>query len=440
MFKSRKHEALSIGSVLFRGNLPPRAEEFEYLKGLGVSMERDQVNGAHWGLKLRHPQWGEAKMMCMRDIPAPPREQIDFTVGMSETEREEARAGRMTVSVCTEPVTKNVLHDRKNLLRYLGAVMGSDGAVAVDHSSWRFWSRAALDEELVHGADLDISSLYCVHAVCDDESTESEGDERPRVKWLHTHGLDHIGAFDFDILDASPEAIDSIEDVLRSIAFAVAEGELGRDTASFTVGYDALAVRMVPAAEFQRRAPAAERALRDATDHVENRSVVCEPVKGLLARLTKGVRASEFFKKWDGRDMPLRFSETATEMMAMRARGTLEVLRSAAEEFKELELPLMVKMGYEADMGDGRGEHLWFSVHSIGTETLDCTLENEPFNISTMKRGDRGEHPIERLTDWMVMTPAGNITPRSLWAARVLRSHWEEIMELHRQARDGDKT
>jgi hypothetical protein len=56
-------------------------------------------------------------------------------------------------------------------------------------------------------------------------------------------------------------------------------------------------------------------------------------------------------------------------------------------------------------------------------------LLNDPFDIAEMKAGERRTRPMERLTDWSLVTPVGDLTPRSLEIARTLREHRPEILE-----------
>src|SRR5215218_2735955 len=180
----RNKAATCAGSVLFRGSFAPRAEEFAHLARAGgfVIATQQPSPAAHWALRLRHPKLGEADVVCLRDCPRPPRQLIDFDPMLTREEREQAYLGESTVSVLVEGQREDVLHDRKTLLRFLRAVMGDDGMVAVDHTAQRFWPREALDDELCHDADLDIESLYTLHAITSDEDEE-------RVVWLHSHGL-----------------------------------------------------------------------------------------------------------------------------------------------------------------------------------------------------------------------------------------------------------
>lgn len=75
---------------------------------------------------------------------------------------------------------------------------------------------------------------------------------------------------------------------------------------------------------------------------------------------------------------------------------------------------------------EGSKEHLWFEAHAIGDDTIDATLENKPFAVD-LTPGERAERPLDLLTDWVLMTPAGSVTPRSMSAARSLREHADEV-------------
>jgi hypothetical protein len=64
-------------------------------------------------------------------------------------------------------------------------------------------------------------------------------------------------------------------------------------------------------------------------------------------------------------------------------------------------------------------------VHHVGGSDVDCTLINQPFHVSKMKKGDRSRQPLAMLTDWSIMTPFGAINPRSQASARFIREHPE---------------
>src|SRR5687767_6514011 len=248
MFNWRNRAVDLVGSVFFRGSIPPRAADFEFLTSNGVRIEEvDPANAnLNWCLRAAHDTWGEAEIFCPRDMPRPPRALIDFEASLTSDEKETAAAGESPVLVRVKGSKQDVLRDRKSLLRYLAAVMADDGCVAIDHTSQRMWSRGALDDELAHAADVDIVALYTLHIVGSEETEQAE--------WLHTHGLAGLGFFDFDILNPSDALGDTAADALRAIAFAIVEGEVTKSTPRWKLAYPKGDVRFVDVAEFNRRA------------------------------------------------------------------------------------------------------------------------------------------------------------------------------------------
>jgi hypothetical protein len=89
-----------------------------------------------------------------------------------------------------------------------------------------------------------------------------------------------------------------------------------------------------------------------------------------------------------------------------------------------------VKLGLRVDGGvEDEREHLWFRVHGFQPDAVDATLVNAPFHIARLKQDDRGIHPLELLSDWVVFTPAGRIDPRQTRTLREIRDHLPELRE-----------
>src|SRR5262245_21574527 len=263
MFKIFQKNFPGIGSVYYRGNLQPRPEEYSFLQKQGFEVSRGpEAPNAHWVLRLKHAKLGEAEVVALRDFKPPPRQVLEYTINLSEREMAEAGAAGTGVTLRVPATRNNMLRDRKRFLYFLRAVMADDGVVAADHASQLFWSPAALKDETAHGADVDISALYCLHAVTPDGGGEPY--------WLHSHGLAEIGATDFDIIRPSPD-FHTVggADPLRALAFAITEGHLAPGGGPFDLLAPKGSVRLVAAAQFDRSAPADERALRDAEGHLE---------------------------------------------------------------------------------------------------------------------------------------------------------------------------
>lgn len=436
MFNLFKKDTPSVGSVLYRGNLHPRPEEYSFLERSGIKIRPGKAGAeAHWSLHLEHADWGTADLIALKDAPAPPRTMIEYSFSLTPAEKAEASAGGHIVTLHAPAARKNVLRDRKNFLRFARAVMADDGLVVIDHVTQILWSRAMLDDELVHDADLDIEGVYCLHAVTPDEDPE-------RVQWLHTHGLAELGAFDFDILNPADELFAGAIDGIRALAFAVVEGELQRSTPRFTLARPGGDIRMVPVEEFNKKAPPGQRMLRDAGDTVHNppgppRAVVCDPVGLVGGLLGAQVRMSRFLSRPLQENSVFAFSNAASDLMAERARATIGVFQRLRQEFADLDLPALVKLGIVVDGGGPSDkEHLWFQVHGVTRTEIDGTLVNQPFGVSRLKAGQRTTQPLELLSDWTVLTPAGPINARSMRAARFVREHRLQIAEAIRAARE----
>jgi Protein of unknown function (DUF4026)/Uncharacterized protein conserved in bacteria (DUF2314) len=404
-----------VGRVLYPGTVALPVEQLARL-GDGVTWTATPAAADQlWAVTAMHPARGSAEIACARHAEPLPDVVIDQMVSLSAGEKARARLGRMPIAVRVRMQPQHVLRDRKHLLYWLRALMQLDGAIAVDTESTLLWSREMLDDELAHDADLDVESLYAIHAVY-------QPADPSRVTWLHTHGLGGLRAFDVDVLQPSPVIVANCADIFRPIAFAALEDRVQIDTDRFTVAHPGGDVRLVPADRFQAEAAPEHAALRDPQGHSGRRAVLCEPAGGLFGLFRSRPRPSRFLSEVDSEGFVSGLSSAATALMAERAQRTLTVFAGLIEEFASLQLPAVVKLGYEIDGGgpDER-EHLWFEVHQLMGDTVDATLANTPHRVSALQAGQRGRHALSRLTDWTIMSPEGPMTPRNINAARRLR-------------------
>ncbi len=426
MFEWLRKRVTCAGSVLFRGSLPPRVEEFGYLQkhDISVSPGKPQAN-LIWQLVLQHPSWGTALLYCMKSDTKPVRILLEHCPALSKPERASLLQSGCEICLRMAGSRENILTDRKMMLRYLQAVMGTDGWGAVDYLAQSIWTPEALREELSHEADLDISQIHALHVV------RKEGSEE--AGWLHTHGLAEIGFFDFDILNPTGELDFVAADLLRVIAYAIVEGKVAVSTNRFALARPGGYVRFIPADEFDRKADPQFTALRSSAGeyHLKNRAVLCEPTGRFLGWFSRRVVPSRFLSSPIEDEMVFGFSHDASELMAQRARNTYGFLRTLVEELAEFHVYPIVKLGYQVDGGtpDDR-EHLWFTVHALHDDTIDATLDSPPFGIARFRPGDRRLHPVELLSDWTIMTPLGPISPRSTVALRRLRANRDQALAI----------
>jgi len=420
MFSFLQRDLPAVGRVLYRGGIPPSLDRLAALHDGVTARQAKTADGQLWAVEATHPRWGTADIVCDRQPTPLPDVIIDVSLGLTDAEKASAKLGQATIAVRVTSRQKHVLKDRKSLLFWLRALMELDGVIAIDGTSTLLWSGAMLDDELAHDADLDVEALFAMHAVQD-------RDKPGGVRWLHTHGLEELGAFDMDVLEPSPMFVANCGDPMRAAAFAALEGAIQPDTASFPLASPGGDVRFVPVARFHAEASEAHQRLRDQdAAHSGRRAVLCDPAGGIFARWRSKPVPSRFASRVSDGPIVTPFSTTATTLMAERARQTLDVFRRLAEEFDELNLPRIVKLAYDVDNGEaGEREHLWFEVHRILDGRVDATLANEPFRIAALKAGQRAEYDLERMSDWVILSPEGQMSPRNLSAARRLRENYD---------------
>jgi hypothetical protein len=424
-----KKVSKGIGVVFYRGSICPEPHEFEYLHKSGIVLTAaDPAPGEAWARNLSHPVWGKARLSAPIQSAPIPKVVLKYDNRLDDSERELAALGRSSVRVEVAGEKGDVLRDRKRLLRFLNAAMGGDGLIALDMAAMRFWSRDALADELSHDADLDIDSLFTVHAVTSGESKT--------VHWYHTHGLAEIGFFDFDILRPSKDLLTSrCHDFARAMAFAIVEEKVSRSTPMAKVFSGGL-IQLAEVSEFNRRALKIDRELRDSDEaHNQNRAVLCDPIQPRWFHriIPPKLLPSRLLSSPQGEFM-VYFPSAASRLMEERARQTYGLFRLLRDEFADLQVKPIVKLGYQIDGGEPNDrEHMWFEVHALEEQSIDATLVNVPRRISAMKQGDRRRHSLDRLTDWALIGPTGSINPRDTRPARTARRDREKILRLLEQ-------
>jgi hypothetical protein len=384
------------------------------LRANGVT-ETDVESDAPWRIRVDDTRWGSASIQAAPDAPDP-EPAIRFASNLSDVDKTHVRPPYSAVAITAPAQSKRVLADRKTLLRYAAAVMGDTGLITLDLQSRLPWTREALADELGHDADLDIEALYTIEHVY---MTDAAG--KRTVEWVHTHGLGDVGAFDVDVLAPHPDFVDRGHEAFRAIAQLALAKKVSIDSGEFVFGRPGGVARAVRAPDFMRQAEPRWRDLRSGPDHDEDRAVLCDPAGGGLLgflRRDSGPVPMSFAR----RPIPETFASLVptefNELMAERAAKTIGVLRRYRDEFAAIEPVTLVKLGYPTRSGDR--EHLWFQVHEMGDDWIEGTLGNRPFDVD-LEPGVAGRHSLDLLSDWVLLTPAGQISPRSSHVARILR-------------------
>jgi uncharacterized protein YegJ (DUF2314 family) len=429
--------------IRFPGKVGMTCEQWaQRLSNQGFDVRIDEGAGSkQFRLRIKHPQWGKAYVLSDPRAPRIDEVYFQFSLGLSPEERAACLEGEVDLTVYYKPVAKNLLRDKKTLLRFARAVMGDDALALVDTFSTLVWTPYDLDVELMHDAELDVESLYAVHAVQSEERVEPSGndeeeEDRPfKCEWFHTHGVAELGGFDIDIL--RPHHSFTGGDIVRAMVYACVEGDLAPDEAEFPAFHPGGNVRLVPVREFHQLADASDAKSRELDEaHGSNRVVLCDIAgagKKRMFGLTFGkgssgaaVRSAQCFQREIPENIITPFSHHASALMAQRALATVNLFREFREEFADLHVPCIVKLGIRTDRAKKENtkdaEHMWFDVHSVKSDKLEGTLLNEPRDVQALRQGHRGWFDLSHLSDWKIMTPLGEIDPRNVHPAMRIRS------------------
>ena len=244
-------------------------------------------------------------------------------------------------------------------------------------------------------------ALYTVHAV-------REGDQ----VWLHTHGLDRCGSAEVDIVGVQADELPLMGQLLQAVAAMFMEQGAPSPGTCFEAGRS-LPFALLPwsqaIAKLDYAGPGD--ANRDEF-HQASRGVLVVPPGGVWPRRYRSVGAH---LKALCASPVLYISDRETRRMAALARARLCDFASWLQtEGANPAWRFLAKMAYEVDGGCSR-EHLWFEVHHIENNQLEATLLNCPHQVSSLRQGDCAVHDAERITDWAIITPNGQVGPDTVY-------------------------
>ncbi len=369
-----------------------------------VAVRKDDETG--WRVVFAHPHWGKGAARYKPGAEPVDADAMRLQPGLLEADIAAHGAAGCCIEIRGEGSNGHLLRDRKGMLWFARTILGNDGIDALDIAAMQFWTKEMLDDELCHDADADINAVHLVHGVQNDDGSV----------WAHTHGLAPLGGPDIDLL--RPDI--GMMELLRSVVFRVLEGEVPVEEPSFMQVGPSHVVVAVPVEHFHALGRREDIMLRsDDEFHNSARVVLCDPPGRIDRVLKRKLRPSSVFTgKRPVAAMPL--TEQASDIISDRAKAALPMLRRMREEFAGYDSIVGLKMGIPTDDGESR-EHMWFELHELGAETARAMLMNRPFQVSTMTQGETYEIELTKLSDWIMQTPAGPISPSSTAPARMLR-------------------
>lgn len=260
--------------------------------------------------------------------------------------------------------------------------------------------------------------LYTAQAVADEAEDASV--------WLHTHGLNRCGRPELEVLNSNKENYQEHYNVLETLANRMLEDEEvpGFGTPYF-LAYVAEGIPLVvtlidweEAVELYE--PEMLGGIKDREEsHNRDTCVIFVYPSRESADKREFYPLDIYDKYMKGNPV---FLISIEETARMRAQA-VERISYFFEAFEDKENHLLVKLGLPVDeehkTKDNDREHIWFEVLEVSGNRFQAKLTQEPYYIRDLHKGYVGEYGPEDVTDWLIYTPGGRISPDDVYRLSV---------------------
>lgn len=240
--------------------------------------------------------------------------------------------------------------------------------------------------------------------------------------WLHTHGLHRCGCIELEILKANNDNYGDLGNLVSTLAdIIVSNGEFINEGEPFYAGslqdgFEIVATWLSIENALPNYPGLKIGGKKDHEDsHAENAGAIFLYMNETDYNNHVFTPASTLAKELS--DNPL-FMKTSKETERMKALAVerLSYLKNLLDS--PMEKAILVKIGLEVDEEFKNGdmkEHIWFELKSMTDTTLTGELTQEPYYVKALHTGSIQTYPYEDLTDWVVYTKKGVITPDSVY-------------------------
>lgn len=287
-----------------------------------------------------------------------------------------------------------------------------DMAGAIDFCTERVlsgvWVRLAAQTTIQPSPDY----LYAVQAVSGEDGEV----------WLHTHGLNRCGAIEVEILNSDTENYQNHSSILQTLAKRIiSDHTFIEEEDAFWVGRTSNGGYIV--ATWISYKEALKDCKRDMLGGLDDRQEAHNKNTGVVYVYLD----EEDFKKKKYRHISVLNEAIADNMLVMYSDEETQRMRALAKErlhyfteaIKREEIEGLMKIGLAVDEeyrdDNNSREHIWFHIKEVNGMEAQAVLTQEPYYIKNLHEDTEMEIDLNDLTDWILYTPDGAITPDSVY-------------------------
>ena len=240
--------------------------------------------------------------------------------------------------------------------------------------------------------------------------------------WLHSHGMNRCGLPELEILNSTKDTYNDHYNIIETMAKRMLEkGEPPQEKEPM---YLAMVTNEIPLMatvvnwkEALKKYPSG--VLGGAGDrkegHNQNTDVIfCYPTPESMDK-KQYYEVSVFDEYLNGNPIYMLTNQETDRMRRLAAERLDFMLKMFGRE----KITILVKVGLEVDeefKEDGNSfEHIWFELKEKHQDTFTAELTQEPYYVKDLHEGAVMTFPYGQITDWIVFTPEGRVTPDDVY-------------------------
>ena len=290
-----------------------------------------------------------------------------------------------------------------DLLRILtGSLAGAAGIVDVNTGRWH--PREVLESTVLDAqGDLPEEALWITRVV----DGPADAEPADRHAWITTHGLDRCGRAELEMLAVPPILVSDAVQLVDAVAAISLEQDLPAAGVEIPLADECGITLAAPSDVLDRLPPGAPGSgQRDAYCAIITGTEELFP-RELVSRLRRG-------------DATIVRTVRSTRRRAEMAQTTWSLLLELAVRVGDREDAACLAQIPFADPSDpdGRREHLWFRIVEVEGSAAVGQLAHAPRVAEGIGPRHREAIACEDVTDWLILTPVGPLSPGDEEAVR----------------------